>query len=246
MIEVKNISKSFGAIQAVSNISFSLEKGDVLGFLGPNGAGKSTSMKMITGFLNLDSGSIKVSDFDIETQRTNAQEIMGYVPENAPLYEEMYVEEFLYFIAEVRRISIKERAHKVEKVVRMCALINVVGQRIETLSKGYKRRVALASALIHDPKILILDEPTDGLDPNQKHDVRDLIKDLSKEKAILISTHILEEVESICNRCIIISEGVMKYDGTPSEIKSKSSTGSIEDVFRAMTLNENIEGVSLC
>lgn len=245
MLEVNSVSKKFGDFQAVKNVSFKAEVGEVLGFLGPNGAGKSTTMKMITGFLDLTEGDASICGKSIQTDTLDAQRNLGYVPENAPLYEDMYVREFLEFIAKVREVDEKNINERIQKVIEMCSLQSVEFQRLETLSKGYKRRVSLAQALIHDPKVLILDEPTDGLDPNQKHDVRELIKRLAKEKCILISTHILEEVEEVCDRCIIIGEGEKLFEGTPSELKSKSAAGRIQDVFRVITTGMSMQGVSV-
>lgn len=247
MLEVNSVSKVFGSFQAVSDVSFKADAGEVLGFLGPNGAGKSTTMKMITGFLELTQGDAFICGKSIRNQRLEAQKELGYVPENAPLYEEMFVREFLEFIAYSRglKTSLVDTDARINKILSMCALESVEYQKIETLSKGFKRRVSLAQALIHDPKVLILDEPTDGLDPNQKHDVRTLIRELSKEKCILISTHILEEVEEICDRCIIIGEGKKLFEGAPKDLKQKSKTGRIQDVFRSITTGKEIEGVSL-
>ena len=243
MLEVDSMSKMFGGLKAVDNVGFSVAQGEVLGFLGPNGAGKSTTMKMITGFLEATEGDAKICGHSIRTETLRAQAHLGYVPENAPLYEEMYVREFLDFIAKMRDMEDGRRDARIGEIVGMCALREVEFQKIETLSKGYKRRVSLAQALIHDPKVLLLDEPTDGLDPNQKHDVRALIKRLSKDKCILISTHILEEVEEVCDRCIIIGDGRKLFEGTPDELKAKSSTGRIQDVFRAITTGTQVEGV---
>ncbi len=245
MLIVKEVSKNFGDFQAVKNVSFELNQGEVLGFLGPNGAGKSTTMKMITGFLDADSGDAIVCGKSIKEFPLEARKNLGYVPENAPLYEEMYVREFLEFISRMREMDVEKMEDNVDKVISMCALEEVEFQKIETLSKGYKRRVSLAQSLIHDPKVLILDEPTDGLDPNQKHDVRELIRNLSKEKCILISTHILEEVEEICTRCIIIGNGEKLFEGTPEELKSKSEKGKIQDVFRVITTGSSLQGVAV-
>ncbi len=245
MLEVNSVSKKFGDFQAVKDVSFKANIGDVLGFLGPNGAGKSTTMKMITGFLDLTEGDASICGKSIQTDTLDAQRNLGYVPENAPLYEEMYVREFLEFIAKAREVEDTKIDERINTVIKMCALKEVEFQKLETLSKGYKRRVSLAQALVHDPKVLILDEPTDGLDPNQKHDVRVLIRELEKEKCILISTHILEEVEEVCNRCIIIGEGEKLFEGTPNELKEKSKQGRIQDVFRAITTGEQMEGVCL-
>ncbi len=245
MIEVRSLSKKFGEFCAVNKVSFEVQKGEVLGFLGPNGAGKSTTMKMLTGFLEPSLGDAKVCGHSIKEDKISAQKNIGYVPENAPLYEDMYVKEFLLFIAKMREIPSDELYNAVDKVVKICALKDVELQKIETLSKGFKRRVSLAQALIHDPEVLILDEPTDGLDPNQKHDVRVLIKELAKTKCILISTHILEEVEEICDRCVIIGKGEKLFEGTPDDLKAKSEKRKMQDVFRALTQNQTVEGVCL-
>ena len=240
MLEVNAISKIFGPSKVVDQISFKASQGEVLGFLGPNGAGKSTTMKMITGLLEATEGDSCTCGKSIKTETLEAQRNLGYAPEDAPLYEDMFVREFLEFVAKKSEIE-----ESVNRVILISTLREVEFQKIETLSKGYKRRVSLAQSLIHDPKVLILDEPTDGLDPNQKHDVRELIKKLAKEKCVLISTHILEEVEEVCDRCIIIGEGKKLFEGTPDELKSKSASGRIQDVFRAITTGKEMEGVSL-
>lgn len=245
MLEVNSISKKFGDFQAVKNVSFKVKQGEVLGFLGPNGAGKSTTMKMITGFLDVTEGDATICGKSILSDTLDAQKNLGYVPENAPLYEEMFVREFLEFIARMRNVEERKIRLRVIEVLNMCALKDVEFQKLETLSKGYRRRVLLAQSLIHDPKVLILDEPTDGLDPNQKHDVRELIKELAKEKCILISTHLLEEVEEVCDRCIIIGEGKKLFEGTPDELKSKSDKGRIQDVFRVITTGSELQGVNV-
>jgi ABC-2 type transport system ATP-binding protein len=245
VIEVKDLTKRFDDFTAVDHVSFSVKKGEVLGFLGPNGAGKSTTMKMITCFISPSGGDAWVNGKSILTQPIEVREKIGYMPENAPLYEDMNVTEFLTFMAELRKIPKEKILEAVNKVIETCQLKKVEKQMIETLSKGYKRRVSFAQSLIHDPPILILDEPTDGLDPNQKHDVRQLIKKLSVDKCIILSTHILEEVDAVCTRAIIISEGKMKFDGEPKELKEKSETGRMEDVFRAVTTGETVSGVSL-
>ena len=245
MLEVNSISKKFGDFQAVKNVSFKVKQGEVLGFLGPNGAGKSTTMKMITGFLDVTEGDATICGKSILSDTLDAQKNLGYVPENAPLYEEMFVREFLEFIARMRNVEERKIRLRVIEVLNMCALKDVEFQKLETLSKGYRRRVLLAQSLIHDPKVLILDEPTDGLDPNQKHDVRELIKKLAKEKCILISTHLLEEVEEVCDRCIIIGEGKKLFEGTPDELKSKSDKGRIQDVFRVITTGSELQGVNV-
>ena len=221
LVEVNNISKSFESFLAVDNVSFSLSKGEVLGFLGPNGAGKTTTMRILTGFLKPNSGSIKINGLDLFTNLKLAREFIGYVPEGSPLYNEMTMIDFLSFICEIRGVNKEE---KLGRVINLLNLKEVLLQKIDTLSKGFKRRVGLAQALIHDPKILILDEPTDGLDPNQKHEVRKLIKKLGKEKSIIISTHILEEVKAICNRTMILSNGRLLVDDSPNNVLKKSSS----------------------
>ena len=245
MIRVTELSKSFGEIKAVDKISFEVKEGEVLGFLGPNGAGKSTTMKMITSFISPSGGDATVFGKSILSDPIEVKKKIGYMPENAPLYDDMTVDEFLHYTAQLRNIEKKAQTHAVEKVLEMCALKEVQFQTIETLSKGYKRRASMAQALIHDPQVLILDEPTDGLDPNQKHDVRSLIKSLAKDKCVILSTHILEEVEAVCTRAIIISSGKKLFDGEASELKDKSSIGRVDDVFRAITTGQEVEGVSL-
>ncbi len=228
MIVTNALGRNFGSICAVKDLSFAVERGEVLGFLGPNGAGKSTTMKMLTCFLSPSSGTAKVDGFDILDSPQEVRRLIGYLPENAPLYGEMTVLEFLRFVMEVRGLSGESGRSSLKRSVDLTSLGDVLGQKIETLSKGFKRRVGLAQAIIHDPEILILDEPTDGLDPNQKFEVRRLIEEMSDDKCIILSTHILEEVEEVCSRAIIISNGQLVADGTPEEFKSKSaSAGSI-------------------
>lgn len=222
MIETKQLRKVFGPIEAVAGVSFRVEKGEVLGFLGPNGAGKSTVMRMLTGFLTPTAGTACVGDHDILDDAMAARRLVGYLPESNPLYADMSVEGFLHFIAEMRGYCGAEKEKRVSRVVEMCWLDGVREQIIETLSKGYKRRVGLAQALLHDPPVLILDEPTDGLDPNQKHEVRSLIRRMAPDKAIIISTHILEEVEAVCTRAIIIANGRIQEDDTPSNLLTRS------------------------
>ncbi|BDX07563.1 ABC transporter ATP-binding protein [Planctobacterium marinum] len=222
MISVKNITKRFAQFTAVNRLSFDVNPGDVVGFLGPNGAGKSTSMKMITGFLPPDSGEVLVNGQSVTTSPQEVQQQIGYLPEGAPAYGDMTVLAFLNFIAEVRQIDAQLKSHRIADVVAKVELSAVLDKPIETLSKGFKRRVGLAQALIHDPAILILDEPTDGLDPNQKHQVRNLIKNLAKDKIVIISTHILEEVTAVCNRVVIISDGEKCFDDTPQALLQKS------------------------
>lgn len=223
MIEITNLTKQFGHFTAVDNLSFSIQPGEVVGFLGPNGAGKSTTMKMITGFLSSNRGSIKVAGLDIEQDSLAIREQIGYLPEGAPAYGDMTVVQFLDFIADVRGIQGLEKATRLKQVIDDVELMDVLDRPIDNLSKGFKRRVGIAQAIIHDPKVLILDEPTDGLDPNQKHHVRQLIQNLAKDKIIVISTHILEEVTAVCNRAIIIAKGKKIFDGSPAELQAKSS-----------------------
>ena len=222
MIVVEALSKQFGRFQAVDEISFEVQRGEVLGFLGPNGAGKSTTMKMLTCYLPPTSGNAEVNGFSINSQPLQVQEQIGYLPESAPSYNEMQVEEFLTFIGEVRGFSGTELRRKVGRVLELTSLQDARKQIIDTLSKGFRQRTCLAQSLIHDPPVLILDEPTDGLDPNQKHEVRELIRRMSEERTILISTHILEEVEAVCSRALIISEGRLVGLGTPDELLSQS------------------------
>lgn len=222
MIQVDQLSKTFGKIQAVDNISFEAQEGEILGFLGPNGAGKSTTMKMITCFIPPTSGTAKVCGFDILEKPIQVRENIGYLPESAPSYDEMLVGEFLRFTGEVRGFRGAELNNRVDRVLEQTALQEVRFQMIDTLSKGYRQRTSLAQSLLHDPPVLILDEPTDGLDPNQKHEVRTLIQRISEQRTILISTHILEEVEAVCSRAIIIANGHIVADGTPEELLARS------------------------
>ncbi|MCY1272161.1 Vitamin B12 import ATP-binding protein BtuD [compost metagenome] len=222
MIEITNLTKRFAQHTAVDNLSFRVAPGEVLGFLGPNGAGKSTTMKMLTGFLAPTSGTASIFGFDIHTQTLKAQREIGYLPEGAPCYGDMTVRGFLEFIAEVRGFRGAEKRQRVDRAVGQVELEHVLGQSIETLSKGFKRRVGLAQAILHDPRALILDEPTDGLDPNQKHQVRQLIQSLARDKIVIISTHILEEVTAVCTRALVIASGQVVADGTPFELESRS------------------------
>ena len=222
MIKVEHLTKAFGPKLAVNDVSFSVERGEVLGFLGPNGAGKSTTMRMVTGFIPPTGGSISVGGYDVVHEPILAKRLMGYLPENAPGYADMTVRGFLSFIAELRGLKSDARLRAVNRAVELCFLEAVLHQTIDTLSKGYKHRTCLAQALIHDPDVLILDEPTDGLHPNQKHEVRNLIKRMGVNKAIVFSTHILEEVEAACSRVIIIDRGRIVASGTPSELKARS------------------------
>ncbi|MEM4248643.1 MAG: ATP-binding cassette domain-containing protein, partial [Candidatus Nanoarchaeia archaeon] len=223
MIKVKNLSRNFGDILAVKDVSFEVEKGEVLGFLGPNGAGKTTTMRIITGYIEPTFGSVEVGGFDVQQDSRKVKSLIGYLPENAPLYRDMDVAGFLKFVAEIRGLKGTAAKEAISKVVEICHLNSVFYQSIDTLSKGYVRRTVLAQAIIHDPPVLILDEPTDGLDPNQKHEVRNMISQMGKDKAIIISTHILEEVDACCSRAIIIANGSLVANGTPSELKKMSS-----------------------
>lgn len=238
MIEVKGLVKNFGPKRAVDGVSFSVRRGDILGFLGPNGAGKSTTMKMITGFLRPDAGSASVDGVDVAVDPVAVKRKLGYLPENAPLYPEMTVEEFLGFIAEIRGFRGEARDQRVDRAVAMTRLSPVRRQSIETLSKGYKQRVGFAQALLHDPSTLVLDEPTDGLDPNQKNEVRTLIKAMASDKAVILSTHILEEVEAICNRVIIISRGRVVADETPAQLQSRLPGARLDEIFRNLTQSD--------
>jgi ABC-2 type transport system ATP-binding protein len=222
MIEIEGLTKRFGGMTAVAGLSLSVGKGDVLGFLGPNGAGKSTTMKMVTGYLAPDAGTAKICGHDIERDGIAARRMIGYLPEGAPAYADMTAGEFLSFIADVRGLYGLAAKNRIKDVVELTELKSVLQQRIESLSKGFKRRVGLAQAILHDPPVLIMDEPTDGLDPNQKHGVRRLIRAMAPEKAIIVSTHILEEVEAICTRAVIIDKGRIVADGTPSELLMRS------------------------
>src|SRR5260221_6305211 len=215
MIKVENLIKTFGPKRAVDGVSFSVERGEVLGFLGPNGAGKSTSMRMITGFIPPTSGKIFVGGFDMEEKPILAKRLIGYLPENAPAYSDMTVNRFLSFTAEIRGLRRDEKKKAVNRAVEMCFLEGVLHQSIDTLSKGYRHRTCFAQSIIHDPDVLILDEPTDGLDPNQKHEIRTLIRKMGEKKAIIFSTHILEEVDAVCSRAIIIDRGKIVANGTP-------------------------------
>jgi len=222
MIQIQNLVKAFGAKRAVDDISFSVARGEVLGFLGPNGAGKSTTMRMITGFMPPTEGRVTVGGHDVVESPLQAKRLIGYLPENAAAYPDMTVEGFLRFAAELRGLDGDARKKALRRVVDLCFLDSVLHQQIDTLSKGYRHRTCLAQALIHDPEVLIMDEPTDGLDPNQKHEVRNLIRELGKTKAIVFSTHILEEVDAACTRAIIIDRGRIVANGTPDELRAMS------------------------
>lgn len=236
MLTVSNLKKSFGPIQAVQGVSFTVKKGEVLGFLGPNGAGKSTTMRMITGFLPPSDGTAVICNHDITQDPVAAKECLGYLPENAPSYPSMTVTDFLDFVARIRGYTGSERRDRVEQAIIKSRLETVRRQTIETLSKGYRQRTCFAQAILHDPPVLIMDEPTDGLDPNQKFVVRAMIKAMAADKAIIISTHILEEVEAVCTRALIIAHGRIVANGTPAELKAQDPQGRLEDVFRKLTM----------
>ena len=241
MIKVENLVKAFGPKRAVNDISFTVERGEVLGFLGPNGAGKSTTMRMITGFIPPTSGRVTIGGHDVAEDPLPAKRLFGYLPENAPAYADMTVHGFLSFAAELRGLQGDARKKAVHRAVELCFLENVLYQTIDTLSKGYKHRTCLAQSLIHDPPVLIMDEPTDGLDPNQKFEARNLIKRMGESKAIIFSTHILEEVEAACTRVIIIDRGRIVANGTPQELKARSPEGRLDDVFRSITLPDTVK-----
>ncbi|MHC4122498.1 MAG: ABC transporter ATP-binding protein [Planctomycetota bacterium] len=234
MISIKELKRSFGSVIAVDSVSFNVDKGQVLGFLGPNGAGKSTVMRMLACFLKPDSGTATICGYDILKDPVNVRRSIGYLAENVPAYSEMTVGGFLDFVCDVRQIKGLKRKQVLDRIVPMSSIESVYHQTIETLSKGYKRRVGLAQALIHDPPVLILDEPTDGLDPNQKHEVQGLISKMAKDKCIIVSTHILEEVEAVCSRTIIIAKGKILVDSTPEKLKDEHKC-SLDEVFRKIT-----------
>ena len=239
MLKVENLKKSFGTFQAVKGITFSVEKGEVLGFLGPNGAGKSTTMRMITGFIPPSDGTAIICGHDILKDPVAAKSCIGYLPENAPSYRTMTVTDFLTFIAKVRGFGGAEVKEKVDAALEKARLTTVRHQTIETLSKGYRQRACLAQAILHDPKVLIMDEPTDGLDPNQKFVVREMIHEMSADKAIIVSTHILEEAEAVCTRAIVIAHGEIVANGTPDELKAMDPEGHrLDKVFRKLTMDK--------
>ena len=231
MIEISHLTKQFGPLKAVDDISLSIAAGEVLGFLGPNGAGKSTTMKMVTGFLTPDGGSVHVAGDDVSKQPMAVKRLIGYLPEGAPLYGDMTPRSFLQFIADIRGFRGAEKQKRVELAVERTSIGDVLEQPIETLSKGFKRRVGLAQSILHDPQVLILDEPTDGLDPNQKHEVRELIRSMAADKVIVLSTHILEEVEAVCSRAVIIAGGKLVFDDTPAALMARS------ELHNAVTLD---------
>jgi len=240
MLSVSNLTKNFGPIQAVKDVSFTVEKGEVLGFLGPNGAGKSTSMRMITGFIPPTSGTAVICGHDIVEDPVAAKQCIGYLPENAPSYHNMKVSEFLNFIGRIRGFEGKVLKSKVDEAIAKSRLESVYNRSIENLSKGYRQRTCFAQAILHDPQVLIMDEPTDGLDPNQKFVVRQMIKEMSADKVIIVSTHILEEVDAVCTRAIIIADGILVANGTPDELRARDPQGRMDVVFRNLTLKEEV------
>jgi ABC-2 type transport system ATP-binding protein len=231
LIEAKNLSKSYGAIRAVHAVSFTVDRGEVVGFLGPNGAGKSTTMKMLTGHLRADEGAAVIAGFDVADQAVQAKQHLGYSPEGAPAYGEMTVREFLRFAADLR--GLPDAAESVRKTLELCRLNEVAAQTIDTLSKGYRMRVGFAQAVIHDPEVLILDEPTDGLDPNQKFEVRRILKEMAARKAVIVSTHILEEVGELCTRVIVIAKGEVRCDESRDKFLARGT--DLNAVFRQLT-----------
>ncbi len=253
MIETSQLTKLYGDLTAVDHISFTAEPGQVLGFLGPNGAGKSTTMKMIAGFLAPTAGRVKVCGHDVEDEPLEAKRALGYLPEGAPSYGEMNPGTFLEFVADLRGLAGEQRRRRLADVIERLHLENVLKQPIETLSKGFKRRVGLAQAILHDPPALILDEPTDGLDPNQKHEVRTLINAMARDKIIVISTHILEEVHAVCNRAIIIAGGKLLADATPAELEMRSryhqavsmTAADAEAAREALSRIDDIEAIEI-
>ena len=238
MLNVENLQKRFGRLEAVKGISFTVSKGEVLGFLGPNGAGKSTTMRMITGFLPPTAGTASICGHDIITDPVEAKKCLGYLPESAPSYRAMTVEDYLKFIASVRGYHGAEARERVEAAIEKARLQPVAHKTIETLSKGYRQRACFAQAILHDPPVLIMDEPTDGLDPNQKFTVREMIREMAAEKAIVISTHILEEVDAVCTRAIVIADGEIRADGTPAKLKAMDPSGRLDVVFRNLTMKK--------
>lgn len=253
MIEIKNLTKKFGNSVILDDISFSVKKGEILGFLGPNGAGKSTTMKIITSFWTPSKGSVKIDGVDVLGDSLTTRSKIGYLPENVPLYDDMRVYEYLKFVAEVRGIESGDIKNAIKKVVESCNLQKVVKKPIDELSKGYRQRVGLAQAIIHEPDILILDEPTTGLDPNQIVEIRDLIKKIGQEKTVIFSTHILGEVSATCDRAIIINNGGIVAEGKPSELLQKAGgheiiyvkiKGPRDDVLKVLNNMDNVEKVS--
>ncbi len=244
LIVIEGLTKRFSGFTAVDNVSFSVRRGEVLGFLGPNGAGKSTTMRMLAGFMTPTAGRASICGHDVQQDAIAARRVLGFLPEGAPTYPEMTVLAFLRFAGRIRGFSGKELDRRVEHAVGLTTLQGVRLQPVETLSKGFKRRVGLAQALLHDPPVLVLDEPTDGLDPNQKHEVRNLIGQMAAQKAIVISTHILEEVDAVCTRAIIIARGKVVADATPADLQKLAPSGKLDDVFRNLTMPMTMSGAA--
>ena len=249
MIQVENLTKYYRDFCAVDNINLDIQKGEILGMLGPNGAGKTTFLRMLTGFLKPTQGTIRVEDLTVATDSLGIKRMMGYLPENAPVYPDMTVSDYLDFCAQIRGIARTNRQAKVKETIEKCFLSEVTHQTVSTLSKGFKQRVCFAQSILHDPEYLIFDEPTDGLDPNQKHEVRQMILEMSPEKAIILSTHILDEVDAVCSRAIIIADGCIVADDTPENIRARSSFhGAVllslaNTEPQALTCIQNIDGV---
>jgi ABC-2 type transport system ATP-binding protein len=249
MIDCKGLTKQYGPLRAVDDLSFSVAAGEVLGFLGPNGAGKSTTMRIIAGFLTPTSGRVTVCGYDVESQAIAAKARIGYLPEGAPSYPEMTPLSFLRFVADVRGLRGSRRSGRLDEVIGLLHLEAVLEQSIDTLSKGFKRRVGLAQAILHDPEVLILDEPTDGLDPNQKFDVRQLIRNMAANKIVVISTHVLEEVDAVCNRAVIIAHGKILADDTPAGLEARSRfhnavTLKLKDIAQLQAVNRAVAALS--
>lgn len=238
MIVVKNLSKTFGSIKAVDNVSFCINKGEVVALLGPNGAGKTTLLRLFTGFYNPTQGEVRINGYDVSSQRLKALQKIAYVPENGALYPEMSVYEYLNFIAQVHRLPTQAFVDNLTFLVKQFDLSGVINQKCETLSKGFKRRVAIAGALLHQPEVLILDEPTEGLDPNQKYDIRQFLREYGKEHVVIISTHIMEEVEAFSNRVILLNHGKLVRDTSPDELKRISPYNDLETAFRTITFEQ--------
>jgi ABC-2 type transport system ATP-binding protein len=242
MLQIEGLTKQFGSFTAVDNISFSVNRGEVLGFLGPNGAGKTTAMRMVSGFLTPTSGTAYVGGYDVTTAPLEVKRRIGYLPEGAPLYEDMTPSELLAFISDVRGLSGAVKREAISTAASRINIEHVMHQAIGTLSKGYKRRVGIAQAILHDPEILILDEPTDGLDPNQKHEVRKLINEMAKDKVIVISTHLLDEVDTVCSRAIVIAQGKIVADGTPADLESRSELHNAVTLRLAASQSDKAKG----
>ena len=246
MIRIENLTKYYGSVRAVNRINFQVGEGEILGFLGPNGAGKSTTLKILTCFLTPTEGNIFIDQYNIYEHTTQIRELIGYLPENNPLYHDMTVYDYLHFIGELRGLSQNVFSKSLRNVIDKCGLTGVVSKPIHTLSKGYRQRVGLAQAILHDPKILILDEPTSGLDPNQIMEIRDLIIELGKEKTLILSSHILQEVQAVCNRIVIINKGDIVADGSMDELKAsmqgknRLNLDLIAQDFDSQSLKENI------